>query len=75
MNSLALSPSDSAAKYGIYTLLDAHQDDLSQKFCGEGIPDWAVDVGCKKNLQMIMHIVCMYTDHIHTSDHYVLFSL
>lgn len=37
----------SASKYGIYTLLDAHQDVLSQKFCGEGIPDWAVDTGCK----------------------------
>ena len=36
-----------AAKYGIYTLLDAHQDVLSEKFCGEGIPDWAVDTGCK----------------------------
>ena len=36
-----------ASKYGIYTLLDAHQDVLSEKFCGEGIPDWAVDSGCK----------------------------
>ena len=28
--------------YGIYTLLDFHQDILSEKFCGEGIPKWAV---------------------------------
>lgn len=31
-----------AAKYGIYTLLDMHQDVLSEMFCGEGIPKWAV---------------------------------
>ena len=36
-----------ASKYGIYTLLDAHQVVLSEKFCGEGTPDWAVDSGCK----------------------------
>ena len=35
----------SAGSYGIYTLLDMHQDVLSDKFCGEGIPDWAVDTG------------------------------
>ena len=40
-------PLHRAAEYGIYTLLDMHQDVLSEKFCGEGIPDWAVDVGCK----------------------------
>ena len=34
-----------AATFGIYSLLDMHQDDLSNKFCGEGIPDWAVDTG------------------------------
>ncbi|KAA0161286.1 hypothetical protein FNF31_03900 [Cafeteria roenbergensis] len=27
----------------IFTLLDAHQDLLSSKFCGEGAPDWAVE--------------------------------
>merc|ERR1712110_735776 len=31
-----------AARYGIYTLLDMHQDGLSEYFCGEGIPVWAV---------------------------------
>ncbi len=33
-----------AADYGIYTLLDMHQDVLSEKFCGEGIPGWAAIV-------------------------------
>ena len=28
-------------KRGIYTLLDCHQDLLSPKFCGEGVPDFA----------------------------------
>jgi endoglycosylceramidase len=31
-----------AATYGIYTLLDMHQDVLSEKFCGEGAPAWAM---------------------------------
>ena len=30
-----------AEKFGIYTLLDMHQDVLSEKFCGEGVPAWA----------------------------------
>jgi len=30
-----------AASYGIYMLADMHQDLLSEKFCGEGIPLWA----------------------------------
>lgn len=32
---------DAAETHGIYTLLDMHQDVLSEKFCGEGIPKWA----------------------------------
>eukprot|EP01101_Sappina_pedata_P006105 TRINITY_DN2952_c0_g1_i2.p1 TRINITY_DN2952_c0_g1~~TRINITY_DN2952_c0_g1_i2.p1 ORF type:complete len:493 (-),score=126.54 TRINITY_DN2952_c0_g1_i2:52-1530(-) len=32
------------AKYGISVLLDMHQDDFSQVFCGEGIPNWATVV-------------------------------
>jgi endoglycosylceramidase len=32
-----------AAKYGIYTLLDAHQDVGSRRFCGEGFPEYYVD--------------------------------
>ena len=31
-----------AAAHGVYTLLDMHQDGLSEHFCGEGIPSWAV---------------------------------
>ncbi|XP_064403689.1 endoglycoceramidase-like [Halichondria panicea] len=38
-----------AGEYGIHTILDMHQDVLSEKFCGEGIPDWAVDVGNAKD--------------------------
>ncbi len=34
-----------SAKYGIYTLLDMHQDVMSPKFCVEGFPDWAVNTG------------------------------
>ncbi|CAL6028159.1 Conserved_hypothetical protein [Hexamita inflata] len=33
---------DMLGKYGIYTLVDMHQDVLSSYFCGEGVPDWAV---------------------------------
>jgi len=29
-------------RYGIYTLLDFHQDLLNRYLCGEGIPDWAL---------------------------------
>jgi len=32
-----------AAKYNISIILDAHQDLGSRKFCGEGLPDWAVN--------------------------------
>eukprot|EP00794_Sanderia_malayensis_P015069 gene15069-16624_t len=38
-----------AAKYGIYTLLDMHQDVMSPKFCVEGFPDWAVNTGNADN--------------------------
>lgn len=29
------------AQHGVYTLLDMHQDCLSEMFCGEGLPVWA----------------------------------
>ena len=49
----------SAGKYGIYSLLDMHQDALSDKFCGEGIPDWAVDTGSKGTCDVgIFHQFC-----------------
>jgi len=28
---------------GIYTLVDFHQDIISEKFCGDGIPVWLID--------------------------------
>jgi len=33
---------EDAARYGIYVLFDMHQDVLSEKFCGQGLPSWAV---------------------------------
>lgn len=32
-------------KYGIYVILDSHQDLFNRQFCGEGFPDWAVERG------------------------------
>lgn len=32
------------AKYGFRFVLDHHQDVLSEKFCGEGVPAWAAQV-------------------------------
>ncbi|CAK0895425.1 unnamed protein product, partial [Prorocentrum cordatum] len=32
-----------AGSRGVYVLLDMHQDLLSEHFCGEGIPSWAVE--------------------------------
>ena len=31
-----------AGKHGVYVMLDMHQDGLSEFFCGEGFPSWAV---------------------------------
>ena len=31
-----------AAEHGVYVMLDMHQDGLSEYFCGEGLPEWAV---------------------------------
>jgi endoglycosylceramidase len=38
------------AHYGIYTLLDMHQDVYNQNFRGEGAPDWAV---CTNNVPIV----------------------
>ncbi len=38
------------AKYGIYTLLDMHQDVYNQLFRGEGAPNWAV---CTNNVPIV----------------------
>ena len=32
-----------AGEYGIYTLIDFHQDLIAEKFCGDGIPTWLMD--------------------------------
>jgi endoglycosylceramidase len=34
---------DDASKYGIYTLLNLHQEILSEKYCGEGFPDYVIN--------------------------------
>jgi endoglycosylceramidase len=34
--------SDLMGAHGLYVLADAHQDDLSPKFCGEGFPDFMI---------------------------------
>eukprot|EP00935_MAST-01C_sp_MAST-1C-sp1_P001139 g1139.t1 len=36
-----------AATFGIYTVADMHQDSLSERFCGEGVPLWAAQVTSK----------------------------
>jgi endoglycosylceramidase len=38
------------ARYGIYTLLDMHQDVYNQNFRGEGAPNWAV---CTDNVPIV----------------------
>lgn len=35
---------DRGSEYGIFTLLDFHQDLFSEKFCADGIPMWAVQM-------------------------------
>lgn len=31
-----------AGQYNIFTLVEFHQDLFSEKFCGDGVPLWAV---------------------------------
>eukprot|EP00929_Paragymnodinium_shiwhaense_P083735 TRINITY_DN44726_c0_g1_i1.p1 TRINITY_DN44726_c0_g1~~TRINITY_DN44726_c0_g1_i1.p1 ORF type:complete len:690 (+),score=114.48 TRINITY_DN44726_c0_g1_i1:63-2132(+) len=33
---------DELHSHGIYTIVDFHQDSLSEQFCGEGVPAWMV---------------------------------
>jgi endoglycosylceramidase len=33
---------------GIYTIVDFHQDVLSNRFCGEGVPDWSVGLDAER---------------------------
>lgn len=37
------------AKYGIYFLIDMHQDSMHEYFCGEGLPTWAIESDGLKN--------------------------
>lgn len=32
-----------AGSYGIYSLIDFHQDLIAEKFCGDGVPTWLMD--------------------------------
>ena len=41
-------------KYGIFTIVDVHQDLLSSAYCGEGIPDWLY----QKYLQSQLNLTC-----------------
>jgi endoglycosylceramidase len=42
-----------AASYGIFTLLDMHQDGYNAKLCGEGLPDWSVRTGSELTMTLI----------------------
>ena len=44
-----------AAEYGIYILLDMHQDVMSHRFCVEGFPDWTIDPEVAKNFPFPLH--------------------
>jgi endoglycosylceramidase len=44
-----------AAEYGIYILLDMHQDVMSHRFCDEGFPDWTIDPEIAKNFPFPLH--------------------
>jgi len=54
---------DSAARRGIHTLLDMHQDVISENFCGEGVPDWAIKMaGLDKTFPSPKNDNTSYTD-------------
>lgn len=40
-----------AAKYGIYSVIDFHQDAWNAKYCGNGAPDWA-SIPAKENFPL-----------------------
>ncbi|PFX24960.1 endoglycoceramidase-like [Stylophora pistillata] len=44
-----------SAKYGIYVLLDMHQDVFSRMLCVEGLPTWAVNTGNAKGFPEPLH--------------------
>ena len=44
-----------AEEYGIYILLDMHQDVMSHRFCVEGFPDWTIDPEIAKSFPFPLH--------------------
>ena len=50
-----------AAGYGIFALLDMHQDTFSAKYCGEGVPDWAVYAGSEWLARALMYRLYLNT--------------
>lgn len=38
-----------AAEFGIYTIVEPHQDEFNPKFCGEGVPDWYASAAAVTN--------------------------
>lgn len=45
-----------AASRGVYSLLDAHQDTLSDAFCGEGMPSWVAHTAANGSLLFPMPV-------------------
>ena len=41
---------DTLSEEGIFTIIDMHQDLLSRRFCGNGIPDWAAKLAAQGSL-------------------------
>jgi endoglycosylceramidase len=46
--------------FGIYVLLDAHQDLFNRQFCGEGFPDWAIQ---RTNFPFPVQVHIDYDEH------------
>jgi len=46
---------------GIYTIIDLHQDVLSKRICGEGLPDWMMNVSELDSLPFPMPLVLKNT--------------
>lgn len=47
-------------KFGIYVLLDSHQDLFNRQFCGEGFPDWTIE---RTNFPFPVPIKMDYDEH------------
>ena len=64
-----------ASKFGIYTLLDMHQDVMSPKFCVEGFPDWAVNTGYLISILIQIHCFCTESVLLHCHNKPLAFGL